>query len=322
MRLFDKLTGGGVDWLIEIQSQAGAFRPGDDLIGNVRYTPKGSMDVRSIVVSLVGKEEYVLLVRSSNTRSSSRGRSGTSDWDRRSFDQEVFRQDFQASGPTKIQAAGEIPFQFKLPADALPSFDSSVLKMRWQVRAGMDVGGRDPSTERDLYVIGGTDRLIAGDASLSASVTDQAGQAQIYVEPLPLMAGQQFRGYVEAAEQLDLGNVRVELKQHVATNGAGGGGGLSAAILGNTSLSVGDVTLNLGGRRDTSEDRVLWAGQLTPMGAGASGNRYQFAGALPLAPTGTVSLPHGSSSTIVDVVINRRLQPDRHISRPVAIVTG
>mgnify|MGYP000471636101 CR=1 FL=1 len=320
MRLFDKLTGGGIDWQIELDSQTGAFRPADEVSGRVRYMPKGAMDVRSIVLSLVGVEEYVHLVRDREVRQSFGSSNGSSrdEWERRAFTAELFRQDFAASGPASLPAApGEIPFKFQLPADARPSFDSSVLKMRWQIRAVMDVGGRDPSTQRDLIVVGGAG-VPAGDVTVAASVMDQGGQAQIYVEPLPLVVGQQFRGYVETAENLDLGSIRVELRQHVATSGGSGGG-----ILGNTTINLGgNTSLSLGGAQNTNEDRVLWTGQLAPIDAGPTGNRYQFAGQVPLAPVGTLVLPHGSSSATIDVVIGRRLQPDRHITRPVAIVTG
>ena len=179
--------------------------------------------------------------------------------------------------------------------------------MRWQIRASMDAGGLDPSTERDVVVIGGADRLTAGEVSVAASVMDQGGQAQIYVEPVPLLAGQPFRGYVETPETLDVGRIRVELKQQIATTGAGGGG-LVGEILGNTTLNMGgNTTISVGGSRNTSEDRVLWTGPLAPMGVGPTGNRYQFAG--PAAACG-----HGNREPAARVVE----RDDRHRDRPAA----
>ena len=320
MRFFDRLTGAGVDWQIELASPAGAFRPGDDVAGRVRYTPKGNMQPRSIRVALTGSEHYAYLERergSSVSIGSRRSSVDRSEWEREWYHDALFHQEAEVSGPTQLSGGtpGEFGFQFRLPPDALPSFDSSILRLRWQVRAWMDVGGRDPSTERDIYVIGGGDRLNEPEQALAPTVTDMQANATIYVEPLPLVAGQLFRGYVESPEQLDVGSTRVELKQQVATTGARGG------IAGDFDLSTGN--LSLGGRqRNTSEDRVLWAGPIAPMGAGPTGQRYQFQGQLPLAPIGTVTLPHGDASALIDIVISRRLVPDRHIARPVAIVTG
>lgn len=318
MRLFDKLTGGGVDWQVELASSAGAYHPGDQVAGRVRYTPKGNTDVRAIRAALVASEQYVYMVKergSSVSFGSSKGKR-RDQWERKWFSAELFRQDLAVSGPTQLSAPGEFEFNFPLPADAAPSFDSPILRLRWQIRAWMDVGGRDPSTERDFYVITGRDRLSVPDVALAPSVLDSSSQppASIYLEPAPLVAGQSFRGFVETTEQLDLRSIRVELKQHIATSGGQGGSG--------ASISLNGTSFGLGGERTVAEERVLWTGQLTPMQGGQSGQRYQFAGQLALAPVGTVSLPHGSSTATLDVVINRRLLSDRHIVRPVAIVTG
>lgn len=317
MRIFDRLTGGGVDWQIELASQAGAFRPGDEVAGRVRYMPKGNIQPRFIKVALAGSEHYAYLEREGGSvRIGSGSRDSSSSWERRWYSDDLFRQEVEISGPTQLagQTPGEFPFQFRLPPDALPSFDSSVLRLRWQIRAWMDVGGKDPSTERDIYVVGGADRLNVPPQALAPSVTDMQSNATIYLEPLPLTVGQMFRGYVETPDQLDLGSTRVELKQHIETSGAVGG------IGGSITLNTG--TLSLGGQRAAAEDRILWSGPIAPMGPGPTGQRYQFQGQLALAPVGTLALPHGSSSALVDIVISRRLVPDRHIARPVAIVTG
>ena len=312
MRIFDKLTGGGVEWQVELASATGAFRPGDEVAGTIRYLPKGAISPRAIRAALVGVEEYTHEVLERRTGTSSR--SGGTQWQRRRFTDEVFRQEVELSGPTSLAAqAGEFAVRFSLPPDALPSFDGGVLDLRWQLRAWMDVGGKDPATERDIIVVAGKDRLAPADPALAPSASDPQAQANIYVEPAPLAAGQPFRGYLETAEQLDLRSARVELKQRVETTGGTGGG---------VSITLNTSVLSTGGRRNVADERVLWAGALAPMEGGTAGQRYQFAGQLALAPIGTVVLPHGFATARLDIVISRRLMPDRHITRPVAIVTG
>lgn len=312
MRFFDKLTGGGVEWQLELESTSGAFRPGDEIAGTIRFVPKGAMQPRAIRAALIGVEEYTYEVL--ERRAGTKSRPGGTQWQRRRFSDELFRQEVELSGPTSLAAQpGEFPVRFSLPPDALPSFDGGVLAVRWQVRAWMDVGGKDPSTERDVIVVAGGDRLPPADPALAPSISDPQAQASIYVEPAPLVAGQPFRGYLEIAEQLDPRSVRVELKQRVETTGGTGGG---------ATISLNTAVISTGGRRNVADERLLWSGQLAPMEGGQAGQRYQFAGQLPLAPIGSVMLPHGLSTARVDVVIGRRLMPDRHVTRPVAIVTG
>jgi hypothetical protein len=312
VRILDRLTGGGVDWQIELGSASGAFRAGDEVTATIRYVAKGRVKPRAIRAALVCTEEYVyeVLERSRGTAS----RPSSSSWQKRRFHNELFRQDMELSGPTELaaNAPGEFALRFALPADALPSFEGGVLRLVWQLRAWMDLGGRDPSTERDIYVLAGAERLAVAADALAPAVQDAEAQASIYLEPAPLAAGQPFRGYLETTEAIDVRSVRVELRQRVETTGASGGG--ATITLNNISLA--------GGQRNVADERVLWQGQLAPMEGSGAGHRYQFGGQLPLAPTGTLALPHGTSVATIDVVISRRLLPDRHVRRPVGIVTG
>jgi hypothetical protein len=311
MRIFDKLTGGGVDWQVELASPNGVYRPGDLVDGRVRFLPKGNMQVRSIKAALVGTEHYVYQVVERRTDSQGRTRN---EWERRWFADEVFREEIELAGMTNLsgQTPGEFAFSFRIPAEPLASLDTNVLRMRWQVRAWMDVGGKDPATERDVYVMLTREALRAPDGVLAPMAGD--AQGQIYLEPVPIIAGQQFRGYVDTTEQLDPRSVRVELKLHAQTAGSTGGG---------IDISLNSAIGHIGsGRRAASDERVLWTGPLGPGTPGQAGLRYEFAGALPPGPVATLGLPHGSSSATLDVVIGRRLLPDRHITRPVAIITG
>ncbi len=314
MRIFDKLTGGGVEWQVELASPTGVYRPGDEIAGRLRYRAQGNIQVRSIKAALVGSEHYVYQVRERRTSSIGSSRERRSEWERRWFSDDLYRQEIDLAGPTSLaaQTPGEHPFSFRLPAEAAASFDSDVLRMRWQLRAWMDVGGRDPSTERDVYVVLTREALRAPEAALQPTAGD--AQGQIYVEPVPIMAGQPFRGYVETTEQLDLRGVRVELKLHAQTSGGTGAG---------IDISLNDSLVNLGGgRRAVSGERIVWTGGLAGPTAGQAGNRYEFGGALPPGPLVTLGLPHGYSSATLDIVISRRLMPDRHISRPVPIING
>jgi len=71
-----------------------------------------------------------------------------------------------------------------------------------------------------------------------------------------------------------------------------------------------------------NESQLLWQGPLTDGGPLGAWRRYLFAGQLPLAPVVTAAFPHGIARASFDVVSSRRLRPDAHIIRPVAIVTG
>jgi hypothetical protein len=61
---------------------------------------------------------------------------------------------------------------------------------------------------------------------------------------------------------------------------------------------------------------------LTNGGPAGAWHRYVFGGQLPLAPICTAVYPHGVATAQVDVITSRRLRPDAHIIRSVAIVTG
>lgn len=310
MRIFDKLTGGAVDWQIELDNSSGAFQPESTVSGQVRFVPEHQIDVRSTKIALVGSEHYVYSVRRSGggrNRSSSR----QSQW----FDDELFRQELDLTGAASFAAGAstEFPFQFQLPAGALPSFESNVLRLRWFVRAWMDMGGKDPSAEREINVPLPVGAFQAPAEALAAISGD--GTVGIAVDPAPIVAGQPFRGYVLSPEPLNLSSSRIEVKQKVQTHQGGGAPG--------AHITVGGVDVQLGsGHMPVEEERVLWSAQLTSAGVAEGGHRYDFNGQLPPDPLPTITLPHGSASASLDLVISRRLMPDRHVARPVAIVTG
>lgn len=315
--MFDKLTGGGVDWLIELDQPSGPYQPGAEVSGRVRLTPQRAMEARASRVGLSGVEHYVLSVLEQRS-GFNRDRSDRHDRDDRWFSDELFRQDVDLAGSTSLAAQTPVEYTFTLrvPAEALPSFDSEVLRLRWVVRAWIDAGGVDPSTERDIVVAPPAGHSMVSTAALAATTSD--GPAALSVDPLPIVVGQPFRGSIESPEQLDVGRTRIEIKQRIQTNtGMGGIGGMLEGV----TVRVEGVEL-LGGSKGVQRDRVLWTGQLTAAGAGQAGQRYEFSGQLPDAPVATVTLPHGSSTETLDLVISRRLLPDRHISRPVAIVSS
>lgn len=310
MRIFDKLTGGGVVWQIELDNASGAFQPEAIVSGRVRFTPEHQIDVRATKVALVGSEHFVYSVRRASS-GSNRGSTRQNQW----FDEELFRQQLDLTGAASFAAGAstEFPFQFQLPQGALPSFESNVLRMRWYVRAWMDVGGNDPDAERELNVTPPPGTLQASGEALAAISGD--GTVWIAAEPAPIVAGQPFRGHVLSPEPLNLSSSRIEVKQKVQTHEGGGAPGGQITV-GNVGVALG------GGRMPVSEERVLWSAQLTSAGVAEGGHRYEFAGQFPVGPFGSIALPHGSSSASLDLVISRRLMPDRHVARPVAIATG
>lgn len=81
----------------------------------------------------------------------------------------------------------------------------------------------------------------------------------------------------------------------------------------------GGLRLESRARRGVTEVVTLWKGTLAEAGAAGGSGRYTFSGQLPEGQLVTASLPHGSATATVDVIINRRMRRDQHLVRPIEI---
>ncbi|MDQ3492103.1 MAG: sporulation protein [Chloroflexota bacterium] len=300
----------GGEWALEIEGGADRAVPGGSLRGTAHFTASRRIEARSVTASLVAREAYAYEVTERDARGDSRI---DRDWE----SSDAWRQDLPLQGPMVMEDGSRhsFPLAFDLPADALPSFESGILRLTWRLSVAIDASGRDPSVERDIHVPLTEQAPQAGDAT--ALMERFAGSADgtpfaILLDPRPLVPGGAFRGAIETSEQLDPARTRLEIKLLISTDYSSGGFDVGIDL-------PGGVRMESRARRAVSEQRAIWKGQLTGSEAADGVRRYPFAGQLPDDPVATLVLPHGSSRAIVDVIVDRRMRPDRHLSRPVAI---
>lgn len=300
-----------VDWTVWLEAGAAALQPGSPVKAVVRLTAREPIDARRGMAAFVGTEEYAY----DHEEHSDDGR----DVDRRWEKEEVVRQELEILGPGRI-GAGEtrdFPLAFTLPGDAPPSHESSVLRMRWKIEAWLDVGGRDPRIEQAVAVWPSPAAPVIGDPAILAHRHDATVDDRtwgIWVDPRPLRIGAPFRGVVDVMGTLDVSTARVELKLVVSTLGESG---IPGAYL------LGKLGVSSSSRRGVIEAQSLWAGQLGPPTTPAPGvQRSEFVGQVPPGTNITASFPHAAATAIIDVTLPRRLRPDQHVARPVAIAPG
>lgn len=314
MSFLSKLTGGGVDWTVTFAEGAGdsGLLPGATVKGVARLTARRDIDARAVVAALIGVAEW----RVSTTRRDSDGDLVTDT---------VWRSDNLGRVETVLAPAThiangqslEFPFEFTVPLSAAPSFDSKVLRVKWEVEVKLDVGGVDPSANIPVRILLPASQLRANAATLGLNAlaprvegVDGGGHA-IEVDPIPLVAGRPFRGTLETGESLKGARVEIKFETDVRDTGSGLIGSLTRDTIGLTR------------EKGDSESASVWVGELREAGnAGGGRRRYEFSGELPPATSPTILLPYGESKARVDVVVSRRFLPDRHLTREVAIATA
>lgn len=313
MSFLGKLTGGGVDWDVQFAEGAGSsgLLPGGTVKGVARMTARRDVDARAIVAALIGLAEWKI----STSRRDSDGRV-VSDTTWRTDD--IGRVQSVLAGPTRVVSGQtlELPFEFAVPPSAAPSFDSNVLRVKWEVEVKLDVGGVDPSANVPVRILLPASRVLANGAALGLNAlaarvegADGGGHA-IEVEPVPLVAGRPFKGSLETTEALK--DARIEIKFGTDVRDTG------SALIG----ALAHDTIGLSREVGESEVRSIWVGELRESGSGANGRRrYEFSGELPPDTSPTIQLPYGQSVATIDVVVSRRFMPDRHLTRQVAIAT-
>lgn len=304
-----------VDWSIGLEGGRLDVTPGGVLRAQIGLRPRDGLDARRVMAAFVGTEEYAY-------EEVDRDRQGSHT--RRAWDTtELAKQEVQLLGPTRLGPgeARTLAVEFQVPPNVLPSLESGVLRVRWKLAAWIDVGGRDPQFEQAL-IVPLTAAALPSMASLGMAEQVQSvtgGQpVGFWAQPAPLRAGQPFSGVVDVTTPLDPGGTRIELKLHVSTLSGSGPG--VASVAGDTIMA--ELGWSNTSRRPVTEDKTLWRGGLSETAPVSGWRRYAFSGQLPLAPIVTATFPHGAASAMLDVVVSRRLRPDQHITRPVAIVTG
>ncbi len=300
----------GGDWTLEIEGGRDEAVPGGSLRGTASFVASRRLEARGVAASLVAHEEYAYEVTDRSARGGSRV-------DRRWESSDAWRQELSLSVPTVLEAGSHhsFPFEFDLPPDALPSFHSGVLRLEWRLSISMDVGGRDPSVQRDIVVPLKTETISGVDPAALEQRVEGARDGDAFtisIEPRPLAPGAAFQGAIETAQELAPGKTRVEVKLVVSTDYSSGGFNVGIHL-------GGGVRVESLARRAVHEQRAIWTGTLTGSEPAEGTRRYAFAGRLPDEPVATIVLPHGSARAMVDVVVDRRLRPDVHYTRPVAI---
>ena len=308
--MFGILGAPDVDWTIALDGNRIDVPAGGVVRATISFRPRGNINPRRVMAALVGTEEYQY--RERELRQS--GSSSSTQWG----SAEAHRQEIQLLGPGPI-AAGESrggPVEFTVPAYAPPSLESNILRMRWRIVAWMDVGGRDPKSEQQIIVPLTTAQLNPADAAAMGPQVQALVDGQptsFWVQPAPLQVGQPFSGALDVTTPFPVADSHVELKLNIQTRM---GGGLPGATL----LAI--AGLESSASSGVSESQLLWRGPLVDAGPTGAWRRYTFAGQLPMSPIATAVYSHGSATAQIDVVTNRRLRPDAHIARAVAIVSG
>ena len=308
--MFGILGAPDVDWSITLDGGRFDVAPGGTLRAMVSLRPRQSVDARRVMAALIGTEEYQYREREIRATGS------TSDltWG----SSEIGRQELQLLGAGPI-GAGEVrsgPVEIVVPVNAAPSFESKILRVRWKLVAWIDVGGRDPKFEQAIVVPLTAAQLDpAGAATMGEHVQAVADGQPItfWAQPAPIRAGAPFSGALDVMAPLPASDVHVELRLNVSTLMAGGLPGATLLAIAGVGSSSND---------GLNESQVLWSGALTDGGPAGAWHRYLFAGQAPAGTIVTAEFPHGAATATLDVVISRRLRPDAHITRPVAIITG
>ena len=301
-----------VDWSVAFAGGRIDVQAGGRVEARVSIRPRNPLEVRRIMASFRGSEEfaYERETRDSDGRSTSRERETT----------ELWKQELQLSGPAWI-AAGEtrtIDVGFDVPPNAPPTFESRILRVRWSLAAWVDVGGRDPRVEQPVIVTVHPAALAGlGPAAFQEylPVTAGATPAGILVQPAPLRAGAPFSGAVDSAVPLDPGRTAVEVKLTIATLA----GSVESAGSSAGGYLLGKLGMPSSADSGVSETSVLSRSGLMEVAPPPGWRRYAFGGHLPPGVF-TAVFPHATATASVDVVVSRPMRRDDHIVRPVAIV--
>ena len=221
---------------------------------------------------------------------------------------EVVRVEAALAGPSSFAAGHEVAWDWTwdVPGLGPATFEGSeVLRCDWSIEVIIDVPwGADDRLELPVRVAQPMALLRAGviDAGQYALFEDapanvDAYPAQIRIEPVPLSIADSFRGVVrvETAAPIEVQEVRLELRVHVAVS-----------------------------ERGRLEDELLIAnGRLVgqPGQFGGTFAEHPFTAAAPGVWTPTVDLRHGTARARFHVILALAWRADIHYVRDVALAS-
>jgi hypothetical protein len=287
---------GGVDWYLALERDD--LLPGRLVPGVLRLTARGDTRARGVFVTLRGEERWKYEVTTSDgettTTSVHTGR------------EDLPRLPVRVWGALSLAAGETIELPFDLPAPPLgpPTVEGDKAAVEWTVEAKLDrEGGLDASLEVPVRVHQPTALLRAGVVRVAqfALFDEAAGRGDenlsgtIELDPVPLVAGSPFTGrvVVRAASRAKVRGIRAELKVHAKVTV---GGGLEETI-------------------------AAWQQQLAAETILDGEQVFELAGVLAAGTQPTVVLPHSTVTARFELILDRRLAPDRRLARDVAIAT-
>ncbi len=289
-------SGGGFEMTLELATDQ--LMPGRLVDGRLVITSRDGGSMRGARVTLVGTETW----RYDTTSTDAQGHTRT---ETHTAHQDLPRIPVAVVGPTTIAAgaAEDVPFQLPVPGLGPATFEGTELRVDWEVRVNLDVGGLDPKLEVPVRVLQPTALLRAGVVDVaqyalwdSADAEADGMAGSIALDPVPLCIGQPFRGTLtlDGGAPRQVQEVRLELRVKAEATVSGG--------------------------RD--ETITMWSGRLAEGGDfGGEGGVYPFGGTLDGACLPTVRTPHGRSAATFHVVVAVAWARDPHLVRDVAIAS-
>ena len=289
------LFGGGVDWQVELERET--VLPGTVVRGRVTLTPRGRLETRSCVAALIATEQW----KYQQTERDSEGHTRTVT---RTRTEELRRLPVQLLPATVLEAGQSrtLDFEVPVPPTGPASFEGDVSRLTWDLEVKLDMaGGVDPAAVTPVIVLQPTGLLSAGAVNtgqfgLWEQVEGSTGPIgyRLGLKPVPLCIGRPFTGSLELGADIGgrLREVRLELKVRAEATVSGG----------------------------LSEEHLLFAGRL-PSDGGLRAGRHDWSGTVETRWLPSIDLPHGRARARFDIVIDRPLARDEHLSRDVALAS-
>jgi hypothetical protein len=287
-------SGGGFELTLELDSDD--LLPGRLVDGRLLVAARSGDDFRGARVTLIGVETW----RYDQTTTDSNGHTRT---ETHTAHDELPNVPVAVLGPTRLGAGEtrEVAFQVPVPSLGPPTFDGTELRVDWELRANLDVGGFDPDVVLPVRLLQPTGLLRAGVVDVAQfALFDEVEAAadglagSIRLEPAPLCIGAPFRGVLTIAQgsRRQIQEVRFELR-----------------VTARSTVS--------GGREETI---TLWADRLAHAGEfGGERRAYAFEGTLDARDLPTLRTPHGRADARFHVVIATAWARDPHLVRDIAI---
>ena len=196
----------------------------------------------------------------------------------------------------------ELPFEVPVPPLGPATLEATVSRLTWDLEIKLDrPNDVDSSIVVPVRVLQPTALLRAGVVDVAEfalyeaadSATDVA-RGTVEIKPMPICVGAPFDGHltIETSGQLDLQEVRAEIRVQVKATVAGG----------------------------QDEELTLWTGQIVGPGPfGGASQVLAFRGDVPATYLPTIELPHGRADATFHVILARAWNRDPHLVRDVTV---